>query len=62
MGNSACFDFFILFSVFSSQKVCQYKILPYLCTRFRKATWLHYRKSTMILDNIPYRQAVQRVL
>ena len=44
-----------------AEKFLQFQKLPYLCTRFRQTTSVAY-ESKMILDNIPYRQAVQRVL
>ena len=50
-----------IFLKFILEIVCVFKKSLYLCTRFREASYLR-AASTMILDNIPYRQAVQRVL
>ena len=48
---------------FSRQIVCQFKIKLYLCTRFREATTVALLLSDeVILENIPYRQAVQRAV
>ena len=48
---------------FSRQIVCRFKIKLYLCTRFREATTVALLLSDeVILENIPYRQAVQRAV